>query len=271
MIKLNDVSRATGTRPQLQATAKVTWSRDGYGALHVTIGPGANRSKMGRCWVETQRILQELEGGEVDEHQAPAWETGCAFDRKGRGEAINVGVYGFAFCGKQILAIVQVRRYAKQHANWWPSVRKNYFMVGRNEGTHSPFAHPIPAGTVHSAIRRDPSPEHVVQAAQAWIFEVAVDKLPNILRHGDVAAIPVRSLPCGERVQLEDIPEGVIVIDSHVLHATEIVRIGQRLFARNPLLHHLKGQHANVSGQGWHRIQVGLRASYWKFAKPTAD
>lgn len=177
-----------GTRANAKprVTAEVTWSRDRYGALHVTIGPGANRSKRGRCWAEIQKILGELEKGDVDEHRAPAWETGCAFDSKGRGEAVNVDVYGFALSGKQALAVVQVRRYAKSRKNWWPSLRKNYFLVGRNE-THIVFAHPIPAGTVHSAIQRDPNPDYVVQAVRAWIFDVPIDKLVTILRHGDVA------------------------------------------------------------------------------------
>ncbi len=253
------------------STATVTWTRDKYGALVITVGPGANRSTLGRCWAEANRILKELEEDDVDEHQAPAWETGCAFDHKGRGEAINVAVYGCSFCHKQSLAVVQVRRYAKAHTNWWPSIRKNYFLIGRNERTKKAFAHPLPAGTVHAAIRRDPSPEYVVQAARAWIFEVPIEKLPRVLRHGDVAAVPVRSLPSGERKFVEDSPEGVSVVDSHVLHAAEIVQVRERLYARDPLLRHLKGQHADVTGKGWHRIQVGLRADYWKFAAPTAD
>lgn len=253
-----------------QPTAQVDWTRNRYGVLQVTVGTGANRSKLGRSWTQIQKVLEELEDGGVDEHRVPAWETGCAFDNKGRGEAVNVDIYGMAFCGRQILGVVQVRRYAKTHKNWWPSVRKNYFLVGRNE-TQTVFAHPIPSGAVHAAIRRDPSPESPVHAARAWIFEVPIAKLSTILRHGDVAAIPVRSLPRGERVPLEDMVEGVQVVDSHVLHGTEIVRVGQRLYARNPLLRHTKGQHANVSGEGWYRVQVGLRADYWRFASPTAD
>lgn len=255
--------------PQL-STAQVSWTRNQYGALQVTIGAGANRSALGRAWKYIQNVLHELEHSGVDEHRAPAWETGCAFDHKGRGEAINVAVYGVAICEKQPLGVVQVRRYAKSHTNWWPSLRKSYFLVGRNE-SQTVFAHPVPAGTVHAAIRRDPSPESPVHAVRAWIFDVPLEKLPTICRHGDVAAIPVRSLPKGERVAVENTPDGVQLVDSHILHGDEIVRIGQRLYARNPLLCHVKGQHADVVGEGWHRIQIGLRADYWQFAKPTVD
>jgi hypothetical protein len=70
---------------------------------------------------------------------------------------------------------------------------------------------------------------------------------------------------------IADASAGTRVIDSHVLQAEEIVGIGSNLYARNPLLQHLRGQHADVSGVGWYRIQVGLRADYWQFASPTAD
>lgn len=124
---------------------------------------------------------------------------------------------------------------------------------------------------VHAAVARDPSPQSPVTAARAWIFAVAPDNLGRVLRHGDVVAVPVRALPRGERQVLAALPAGMRVIDNHALEADELVRIGSNLYARNPLLHHLNGQHADVTGLGWHRIQVGLRAVHWEFARPTAD
>ena len=262
--------QSVGANTTVKATAPVTWKRDEYGALEVQVGKGANRSKLGRCWAATLAILRDLEKGNADEHRAPAWETGAAFDHKGRGEAINIAVYGMALIGRQNVAVVQVRQYSKRTANGWPRLRKNYFLVGRNEGTGQPFAHPIPSAVVHAAIRRDDSPESPVTAARAWIFDVPIKKLRDILRHGDVAAVPVRSVPSGERLPL-DTTGGLAVIDSHILTAPEAVRIGQRLYARNPVLRHSKDQHPDVSAVGWHRIQVGHRADFWRFARPTAD
>jgi hypothetical protein len=257
----------TGTLP----TAQISTSRDEYGALVIDRTQGALRSRLGRAVHGVDQVLGELQHGDADEHRAPAWETGAQFDRRGGGEAVNVSLYGIDLVDGQPLGVVQVRQWSKRRSWQYASVRKNYFLVGRNEGTGLPFAHPIESRVVHAAIARDPSPESAVTAARAWIFAVPAGKLPLVLRHGDVAAVPVRALPPGERRVISDAPAGTRIIDSHVLQANEIVKIGGTLYARDPLLQHLRGQHADVSGTGWHRIQVGLRASHWHFARPTAD
>ena len=258
-----------------QSTAQVTTSRDRYGALVIGRSEGACRSRIARALRGVEQVLAELQSGNADEHRAPAWETGAAFDRRGQGEAVNVSIYGIDIANGQPLGVVQVRqyrrtRYQARH-DMGGSVRKNYFLVGRNEGTGLPFAHAIGSRVVHAAVARDPSPESPVTAARAWIFSVPLNKLPQVLRHGDVAAVPVRALPRGERHVVANTPAGTQVIDAHVLQADELLEIGGNLYARNPLLQHLKGQHADVGGTGWHRIQVGLRAATWRFARPTAD
>jgi len=256
-------------------TAQFDISRDAYGALVVHRTPGVCRTRIARALQGVERVLDELQTGNADEHRAPAWEIGKAFDHRGRGEAVSVSIYGIDLVNGQPLGVVQVRQfrrtsYQARH-DLGGSVRKNYFLVGRNEGTGLPFAHPIESRVVHAAVQRDPGPESAVTAARAWIFDVPTDKLSRVLRHGDVAAIPVRALPRGERRVIAEASAGTRVIDSHVLQAEEIVEIGGRVYARNPLLQHLRGQHADVNGTGWYRIQVGLRADHWKFARPTAD
>lgn len=270
-------------RPALPTARFRAW-RDSYGALEPSWSvPGghtkcnlpagyANRTTLGRAWVAVQKILAELEAGDVDEHRAPAWETGAEFDKHGRGEAVNISVYGVAIVAGQALGIVQVRQWSKSRKRQeWARLRKNYFLVGRNEGTRRAFAHPIPSRVVHAAINRDSDAASPVTAARAWIFEVPAAKLATILRHGDVAAIPVKKLPAGERQVIAGSPAGTRLIDSHVLQAEELIEINDRLYARDPLIQHLRGQHADVRAEGWHRIQIGLRADFWKFARPTAD
>ncbi len=264
-------SSRTATHP----TAHISINRDQYGALVIGRSEGARRSRIARALRGVEQVLAELQAGNADEHLAPAWEVGKAFDRRGRGEAVNVSIYGFDLVDRQPLGVVQVRQfrrtsYQARH-DLGGSVRKNYFLVGRNEGTGTPFSHPIESRVVHAAVARDPSPRSPVTAARAWIFAVPADKLGRVLRHGDVAAIPVRALPRGERRVISDAPAGTRVIDSHVLQAEEIIEIGNSCYARNPLLQHLKAQHRDVSGTGWYRIQIGLRAAHWQFARPTAD
>jgi hypothetical protein len=252
-------------------TVQLDISRNEYGALTIHRTPGACRTRLARALQGVERVLAELQTGNADEHLAPAWEVGAAFDGDGAGEAVNVSLYGVDLVDGQPLGVVQVRQWRKRRSWEFARIRKNYFLVGRNEGTGLPFAHPIESRVVHAAVQRDPAPESPVTAARAWIFGVTADKLRRVLRHGDVAAIPVRALPRGERHVIADASAGTRVIDSHVLQAEEIVEIGGKVYARNPLLQHLRGQHADVSGMGWHRIQVGLRADHWKFARPTAD
>lgn len=251
-------------------TASMATRRGKWGELIIHRTDGANRSKRLRALVAIQDVIADLERGDVDEHRAPAWETGCEFDSRGRGEAVNVDIYGLDLVDGQALGIVQVRQ-CRKHPRRFTRVRKNYFLVGRNEGTGQPFAHPIESRVVHAAVARDGSPESAVIAARAWIFQVSPDKLDRVLRHGDVALVPVARVPVGDRVVVSDAPAGVQVIDAHVLMATEIITVSGRTYARDPLLQHLKGQHADVRGDGWYRVQVGVRADTWSFSRPTAD
>lgn len=254
-------------RPAVQPTAQVEHTRNQWGALRIAIGRGALRSKYARAYTRISRVLGELATGDVDEHRPPAWQTGIAWDtRRDRGEAVNCALYGLDIVAGQALGVVQIRQ-CRRH-KYGTDVRKNWFLVGRNETTGRPFAHPVSGRVVQNAVRRNAAPESAVTAARAWLFEVPEARLPSVIRHGDVALVPVARPPAGDRT---DLGTTVSVVDSHVLMAEEIAEVRGRLYARRPLLQHLKGQHADVSGRGWHRIQVGLRAAVHPFARPTAD
>lgn len=258
------------SRTQSAPSAETHWSRGAYGELRISRGAGACRSKLARAHRDIQAVLEELERGDVDEHRAPAWELGIDWDSKhNRGQAVNLDIYGLDIIAGQALGVVQVRQFTR--GKRWTQVRKNYFLVGRNEGTGLPFAHSIASRVVHAAVKREPSPGSVVMAALAWIWEIPPAKLASIVRHGDTALIPVRALPAGERTEVEGGLSGTQIIDAHILMADEMIVINDRLYARNPMLQHIKGQHADVRGTGWHRVQVGLRADFWRFARPTAD
>ena len=227
---MNALSRRTSTTPSV----RLSTSRDQYGALVIHLTEGAYRSRVARALRGVKQVLAELQVGNADEHRAPAWETGAAFDKHGAGEAVNLSIYGIDLVDRQPLGVVQVRQWHKRRSWQFARVRKDYFLVGRNEGTGLPFAHPIQSRVVHAAVARDPSPESPVTAARAWIFAVSPDKLPQVLRHGDVAAVPVRGLPRGERRVISHAPAGVRIIDSHVLQADELLEIGSNLYAQPP-------------------------------------
>lgn len=197
----------------------------------------------------------------VDEHGS--WDFSAAFDSKGRGQAINWDLYGVGYdCHSgALLIVVQIRKYEKRHKNWFPSIRKNYFLVGTNEDGTT-FAHAVSHAPIFAAIR---SERDVVKAVQDWIFG---GDYCAMIRHGDLALIPMKSRPAGTKGQLR---KSAVLEESHELSATQIANVEGRIYAKNPTLVHLPGAHPTVSGHGWFRIVVGKRAEFWKFAAPTID
>lgn len=89
-------------------------------------------------------------------------ETYCEFDRKGRGDAVNVDLYGYD--PLQDVAVVQARHAFRQYRNGYLSIRKTYFLCGFNEITEAPFRHPISAAAIHAAIRCGADAAGVVRA-----------------------------------------------------------------------------------------------------------
>lgn len=194
----------------------------------------------------------------VDEHGN--WNFSADFDRKGRGSATNWDVYGYGrdYFSRKFLAVIQVRQFIRRNKNYYPNIKKSYFLLGRNED-NTVFAHPVSANVVHSAIKnyRD-----VVRACQSWIFGTDYTK---IIRQGDLALIPVRSTK-GEDLERTE----AILQDSHQLTAEKITKNGV-LYAKNPKLVHLPDTHPEVSGSGWFKVVVGNRARFHDFAAPTID
>lgn len=204
-------------------------------------------------------INEAAAGAHVDEHGA--WEFGADIDRKRRGVALNWDLYGYGldFHSGRMLAVIQVRQYHKQCAGWWPSIRKNYFLIGSNEdGTV--FAHAVQSAVVRSAIRRD---RPVIRAVQDWLWDADYSK---VVRQGDIGLIPRRSKPKGESID-----DSVTVEGSHHLSAAEILRDGKHLYALNPAMVHVPGTHPSVSAVGWYRVASAKRAPTWDFAAATVD
>lgn len=195
----------------------------------------------------------------IDEHGS--WDFGTAFDRKGRGQALNWDLYGVGndVHAGTLLIVIQVRQFERRYKNGYGNVRKNYFLVGTNEDG-SAFAHPVSAHVVRTAIRLE---RDVVKACQDWIFG---GDYARMIRHGDLALVPLSKRPAAEIVATER----MVLEDSHEVTATQFRQNGH-LYVQNPTLVHLPGTHPTVSGEGWYRVVVGSRADFWRFAAPTKD
>jgi hypothetical protein len=211
-----------------------------------------------------KRISALVEGAasaaKVDEHGS--WDFGIArLNRRGtRWQALNWDLYAYGtdVHSGGLLAVIQVRQSVAGRR--WTQVRKNYYLIGTNEDG-STFAHPVSANVIHAAIRTG---KDVVRAVQDWIFGGDYGLL---VRQGDLALIPLRRA-AGERTPLRS----MVLEDSHELQATAI-RLGADgvVYAKDPLLVHLPGTHPRVEASGWHKIVVGRRAPFWRFAAPTVD
>jgi hypothetical protein len=211
-----------------------------------------------------KRISALVEGAasaaKVDEHGN--WDFGIErLNRRGtRWQALNWDLYAYGtdVHSGVLLAVIQVRQAVSGRR--WTQVRKNYYLIGTNEDGTT-FAHPVSAHVIHAAIRAG---QDVVRRVQDWIFGGDYGRM---LRQGDLGLIPLR------RAQGERTPHRSMVLeDSHELQASAI-RLGGDgvVYAKDPLLVHLPGTHPRVEASGWHKIVVGRRAPFWKFAAPTVD
>ena len=194
----------------------------------------------------------------IDEHGS--WDFKAEFDYNGSGSALNWDLYAYGtdYHSKETLCIIQIRKYRKAKRNYFPEIRKNYYLIGKNEDD-SMFAHPIESRVIHHAIKKGVD---VILAVQNWIFQCDYKK---VIRQGDIALVPIRK-PCGKLLETKE----AIIENSHHLVADEIYENGFS-YVKNPTVNHIPCTHPQISGSGWFKLIVGQRASYWKFAAPTVD
>lgn len=197
------------------------------------------------------------QAAKTDEHGS--WELGSNFDRKGRGQATSWDLYGIGrdLHTRRQLIVVQLRQFVRRRR--YPEVRKSYFLIGRNED-NTTFAHCIEARVIHAAIRRGGD---VVKAAQDWMFGVDYRR---VIRQGDICLVPVSRT---KGIEMED--HVIMLQDSHEVRADRFLAAGEVFFALNPVCHHLRHTHPDISFQGWARVGVSQRKEHWNFAAPTID
>jgi len=197
---------------------------------------------------------------------AAGWSLGIESDRRMRGTAINCDIYGYDETTG--LAVVQVRETVF-HPRRFSRIRKNYFLIGRNE-TGSAFAHCVPSP------RRSTTAMATPEATVAWvlskIWDVAIADLSEIERQGDVAFIPVGRVPATAE-RLDGVNE-ITLAGSHFLRAEEIYRTpdGKLFVRRGARLVHAKRQHRCVRAKaGLYKVVVGYREKAWKFSLESHD
>lgn len=215
----------------------------------------------------------------IQEHFSPCLpETYCDFDRKQRGAAQNVDLYGVDL--EQNVAVYQVRLAYRWAAKHFMSVKKSYVLVGFNDESGEPFRHPVGAHKIRKAADRFPNDAAaVVRAAQEWMWEITPKQLERALaarqRQGDVLLLKDRLPKDAEALELIDgwYPVGGEE-GTHQVYADEVRVKDGRVFALNPKLVHRKNQHCHVfagEGEGWYSVRLAREAAAWDFAERFGD
>ena len=212
--------------------------------------PGAKRGRYGEIisinGIPARQVL--------DRFRSCLPERFVEFDRAGRGDALNVDLYGH--CPAQNVAIVQVRHAFRRARKHHMNLHKDYVLCGFNELTHAPFRHPVSAKAVRASIRKHGfDPATPVYAAQRWMWQVTEKQLAVSVRQGDMLLVPASRKPAGTTI-----PDQVhLVGGSHEVRSPHIVvgRTG-RVFAWAPTIWHTKGQHAAISAgeRRWYSVRV---------------
>ena len=233
------------------------YKRDAYNAIIFTSLEKEMQEKVNTL------VKSAANAQKVDEHGT--WNFEATFDSKGRGSALNWDLYGIGsdhFSG-ELLIIVQVRQYIKRRKNYFPEIKKSYFLIGTNED-NTTFAHPVESSVIHSAIKRE---ANVIEAVQSWIFGCEYKK---VIRQGDLCLIPSVN-PAAKLATLVEEKE-LTLQGSHHIKGVEIRR-GKGIFVKSPELFHLPKTHPDVRGLGgvWYKVVVGRRANFYNFAAPTID
>lgn len=193
------------------------------------------------------------------------------WDRKKRGGSLSCDLYGYD--PEQQVAVFQVRSTSRIYARQqYLSIRKCYILAGFNELTKLPFRHPVGSHAVRAAINAgDGNPISVVRAAQKWMWQCTDKQLDSGLRQGDVLIVKERGNPAAKD-NAKALGTSHIIGGSHVIKAAEIVELDGRIYARDPMLSHAKGQHEPVWGEeGWHSVRIAREADAWDFAERVGD
>jgi hypothetical protein len=212
-----------------------------------------------------------LSGAEIIQKFGAALpETFVEFDKKMRGDSLNLDLYGCDI--EQDVAIIQIRHFFRRYRNSYANIHKDYVLVGRNEITNELFRHPVSAHAVHAGIRKnDKDPVAAVRAAQRWMWGVSDKQLASGIRQGDILIVPAKGKPAhAEMIEADT----VLVGETHEVHASAFCRDRKGVvFAYGPTVRHTKGQHLTAYGGGdfWHSIRVADSAKTWKWGVRLGD
>jgi hypothetical protein len=181
--------------------------------------------------------------------------------------ANNFEIYGYDVA-RQLVAM-QLRQSWKAKANHWLNTSKVYCIAGIDEGQS--FCHAIPSSFQRIKNLDETSPEAVVKWAESKIFRVPVERLAGIIRQGDVALVPVRSIP--RDAQKMDSRTLTLRGSHHVtVDGDAFEQDGRHWIDGVVQIDHTPGQHRSIDAEGRFEIVLGARRDDFTFIDAnTAD
>ncbi len=179
-------------------------------------------------------------------------------NKKGGYNAINIDIYGYDI-DRNLIAI-QIRQTWKIKETYFTNQRKYYALAGVDDGQI--FCHAIPTSFRSIPDLDAKSPEEVVRWAEGKIFRVPPARVATIIRQGDVALIPVRSIPRVATVVQPDADglSRLIVRESHNVRVDGILysdQAGRRWADGLVQIDHEPGQHRSIDADGRFEIVAG--------------
>lgn len=214
--------------------------RDGYGAIYPSDVPALVQALL-------ERVLSEI-----------GFEPGIeSLNERGGFIANNCSVYGWDL--SQGLVALQFRQAWKRKENHWLSSKKVYALAGLDEGDQL-FCHAVASSFQRMRDIDNAYPIDVVRWAESKIFRIPVARLSTIIRQGDVALVPVRSIPAAA------VPSDKAEL---VLRGSHRVVFGG-VYRRDPetkrrfvdgmvRIDHIPGQHKAIDADGRFEIILGAR------------
>lgn len=179
-----------------------------------------------------------------------------SLNRRGGYEARSMSIYGYD--ESRQLVVIQLRRVYLKREGYYRNVQKLYYLVGNDEGQL--FSHLLPSSILKMKGLQQSTPQDVVRWAESKIFGVPLGKLSAIVRQGDIALIPVRSIPNGS-VQNSDL-EFHVGGGSHqvMLDGEHFVSPDGANYIKGLVeIVHIKAEHRAVCAEGCFRIAEGAR------------
>jgi hypothetical protein len=171
--------------------------------------------------------------------------------------ANNFEVYGYDL--NRNLIAMQYRQAWKANENRWLRIRKAYVLAGLDEGDQV-FSHVLNTSYQRNPNLGESSAEQVIRWAESKIFRLPLHRLHTIIRQGDIALVPVRSIP--RTAPMVDLST-LTLRESHKVLIDGLCfldRNSGRIWVDGLVqIDHTPGQHKSVDAEGRFEIVQGER------------